>query len=107
MFYFQRKKELKGGLGADEMQRGSKKRSLIDEERAIHEAYQVFVPKEFFHLVLVQQFFKLQRAHTLSIVYKGIVYKGGFWAVLKILGKLRVPSTQAFQLRVFQRVGNS
>ena len=63
MFYFQRKKELKGGLGADEMQRGSKKRSLIDEERAIHEAYQVFVPKEFFHLVLVQQFFKLQRAH--------------------------------------------
>jgi len=41
---------------------------------------------------------------TLSIVYKGIVYKGGFWAVLKILGKLRVPSTQAFQLRVFQRV---
>ena len=32
---------------------------------------------------------------TLSIVYKGIVYKGGFWAVLKILGKLRVPSTQA------------
>ena len=44
---------------------------------------------------------------TLSMAYKGMVYKGGFWAVLKILGKLRVPSTQAFQLRVFQRVGNS
>ena len=41
------------------------------------------------------------------MAYKGMVYKGGFWAVLKILGKLRVPSTQAFQLRVFQRVGNS
>ena len=44
---------------------------------------------------------------TLSMAYKGMVYKGGFWAVLKILGKLRVPSTQAFQLRVFQRVSNS
>ena len=41
---------------------------------------------------------------TLSMAYKGMVYKGGFWAVLKILGKLRVSSTQAFQLRVFQRV---
>ena len=49
----------------------------------------------------------VQGKNTLSIGYKGIVYKGGFWAVLKILGKLRVPSTQAFQLRVFQRVGNS
>ena len=41
------------------------------------------------------------------MAYKGMVYKGGFWAVLKILGKLRVPSTQAFQLGVFQMVGNS
>ena len=29
--------------GADELQRGVKKRSLIDEERAVHEAYQILM----------------------------------------------------------------
>ena len=29
--------------GADELQRGAKKRSLIDEERAVHEAYQILM----------------------------------------------------------------
>ena len=31
------------GGGGEELQRGAKKRSLIDEERAIHEAYQVTI----------------------------------------------------------------
>ena len=29
--------------GGDELQRGVKKRSLIDEERAVHEAYQILM----------------------------------------------------------------
>jgi len=43
-----RKRELKGGMGADELQRGAKKRSLIDEERAVHEAYQILMT-EYMH----------------------------------------------------------
>ena len=40
-------------------------------------------------------------AITPNMGYKGMVYKGEIWAVLKILGKLRVPSTHACSAKGF------
>ena len=39
--------------------------------------------------------------NTPNMGYKGMVYKGEIWAVLKILGKLRVSSTQACSAKGF------
>ena len=51
--------------------------------------------------VLFGAFCKQSHSNTLSILYKGILYKGFFWPVLKILADPRVFSTEAFWAKGF------